>query len=454
MDIEYVTHASFKLDNGNKTLLVDPFYFFDEFLGSFICHFPPRELTPESLGRINYLYSSHIHPDHCHPQTLEKIRNQVEQVVLPNERNALVELYANAGFTSPRILKNGETISIDDGINITAYWDGTVDTALVVEMDGCTILHQNDCRLSPSTLKTIASRHKIDFAFLLYTSAQSLFPFILDRPRDELEALAQEREMGLLNYQVSCVEILKPRVVVPYSMTMTYSQESRMYVNSLWRFTPHTFCDALRERCPNINCIVMHPGDQIKFEHGQYEPVTKGRTKEYWGYSKEEYINNVSEYLSLNRDRLPQFQFGYAATSTSLLDVQMTNSVLYQPPQSIDNRIILLDVVGRESREALTIDFESQTVERGMPANASCIFLKITIPASLVEMLLKGEIDPFVALYTHEISFQLNNKTELEPEEEGMIYLDTMFFLFAKAPTHEIAETDGMRLARRGSPYL
>lgn len=454
MNIEYVTHASMKVDTGDDVLLLDPFYFFDDFMGSFMCHFPPRQLTPESFPKVDYLFSSHIHPDHCHANTLELIRDKIRQVLLPDERKGLVNLYKGLGYPEPRLLGKEEMVTLSDKLKLTTYWDGTVDTALVIEADGCTILHQNDCRLSPDTLRRIAERHEIDFAFLLYTSSQSLFPFILDRSVEERESLAEEREMGLLNYQVSCVEILKPKVVVPYSMTMTFTQEAGMQVNSLWRFTPHTFCDALTERCPDIHCLVMHPGDSIEVSGEGYELHTAGRTQDMWGKTRDEYVANVSKYLTENRNSLPDFIYGSAEDALVSLEKQVARKRAVAPPAGLNGKVVTLNIIGENSRQSLTLNVADRTIATGPNAVPADPYLVINVPAAVVEMLVNGDIDPFVALYTHQISFKLQNAQDLEPEQEGMIYLDTMFYLFAKTAIEEIAETDGMRKARRGSPYL
>jgi UDP-MurNAc hydroxylase len=86
MQIEYVTHASLLLRAGNFKLLKDPFYFFDPFVASFMCNFPPRDLKPSEFGTIDFVYSSHIHPDHSHPETLKKLKDSKRHVILPGER--------------------------------------------------------------------------------------------------------------------------------------------------------------------------------------------------------------------------------------------------------------------------------------------------------------------------------------------------------------------------------
>src|SRR4030095_9014393 len=106
MQIEYVTHASLLVRAGNFKLLTDPFYFFDPFVASFMCHFPPRDLKPSDFGTIDYLYSSHIHPDHSHPETLKRLKDSVRRFIFLDERPTLYERFRSLGFTGIKILEN------------------------------------------------------------------------------------------------------------------------------------------------------------------------------------------------------------------------------------------------------------------------------------------------------------------------------------------------------------
>src|SRR5262249_27104769 len=107
MQIEYVTHASLLVSAGNFKLLTDLFYFFDPFVASVMCHFPARELEPSDFGTIDYLYSSHIHPDRSHPETLKKLKDSVRHVILPGELVDLGERFRSLGFADINLLERG-----------------------------------------------------------------------------------------------------------------------------------------------------------------------------------------------------------------------------------------------------------------------------------------------------------------------------------------------------------
>jgi len=89
MRIEYVTHASLLLKSNGLSFLTDPFFFpeLDPVTAPCIRNFPPREIVPADFGRIDFLFSSHEHDDHCQRESLAALKDQVETAVIPAERS-------------------------------------------------------------------------------------------------------------------------------------------------------------------------------------------------------------------------------------------------------------------------------------------------------------------------------------------------------------------------------
>jgi UDP-MurNAc hydroxylase len=90
MQVEYVTHASLLVRTASATLLLDPFFGPGPEESFILTLFPPRDgqwFADDQV--IDYVFSSHVHPDHSHPETLATIRPRVRSVVLPGERPAL-----------------------------------------------------------------------------------------------------------------------------------------------------------------------------------------------------------------------------------------------------------------------------------------------------------------------------------------------------------------------------
>ncbi|XXF81240.1 MBL fold metallo-hydrolase [Myxococcaceae bacterium GXIMD 01537] len=443
MKIEYVTHASLLLRSGGLSLLTDPFFQFDPWDAGTLFHFPPRELDLSALGRLDYVYSSHIHPDHSHPGTLRRLLAQIGTVLLPAEHPALVERYRALGFDNLVLLPNGETVKLRDGLEVTSFWDGRVDTVLVVRMGDTVVLHENDCWLRLETVQRIAERFSIDYAFMLYTATQDLFPLLLSRPEEELVRLAREREERSFAYQLGCIDLLKPKVVVPYSMTMTYFQPDQLRLNGYGRMLPSTFRQRLAAERPGLRCEVMQPGDVIDAVSGA---IARERPENLWGDDLDAYLHNVEVHARTHRARAPVFDPGEVVECVAPLK-QWLRERLASPapwPAQVQGKVLALHVVGRSSSATYLVDLGPRRLmdagpgwRQWLPA-AKRPVLEISLPASTLRYFLDKVYDPFSLLFTYRVTFQTDASLCLAPREEVNLSIDTMMALFAPDASEDV----------------
>lgn len=429
MRIEYVTHASLWIQEGGVTLLTDPFFFLEPLSASLIDHFPPREIDPSAFGHIRYVYSSHIHPDHCHPPTLARLKERIKTVVLPAERPELEQRYRNLGYANIVLLNNGESRLLEDGFEVTSFWSDPVDSALVVRTKDVTILHQNDCFLNQETLKEIASRFSIDCLFLLYTQAQNIFPLLLDRPDPELEALTRQKEDWSFSYNLGVLDCLRPRIVVPYSMTITYIQPDQIRLNGYGRLTPVTFSERLRKSRPDVFCLILQPGDAIDLPSAM---VRRCREENFWGNNLDEYLENVGRHAASLTGRTCQWRLGDPQVCHASLFRSLQSRARKQVPSWLENQTLVLHVVGdsADAKISYEIDFASRLVRivepQAHPARVS--ILEVTVPAVLVQGLLEGDYDPYTLLSSYKIGFK--GGQPLDPESELIQGVKAMSWLF------------------------
>jgi hypothetical protein len=159
----------------------------------------------------------------------------------------LEESFRSLGFTEITLLENGIPSRLEDDFEVTSYWSDPTDTSLVVKVGDVSLLHGNDCLLDLTTLKNIADRYHINYAFLNSTSVQYIHPMLLPRPDEELKELSRIREDHFFRYQMMVINTLNPDTVIPYSMTMTYYLPDQVKFNGYERLIPPTFCERLRK---------------------------------------------------------------------------------------------------------------------------------------------------------------------------------------------------------------
>lgn len=440
MEIEYVTHASLMVRSEAFRLLTDPFYFFDDGVRDVMCHFPPRPLHEEDFGRLDFVYSSHVHPDHSHPATLSRLRDRIDTVLLPAERPELETRYRDLGFRDVVLLESGKTLQLRDGLGVTSFWDGPVDSVLVVEGEGRTLLHQNDCRLKMRTVAEMAERFRIDYAFLNYTWIQDPYPLLLPRPDEELTRLVEQKERDCLAYQLGCVDLLAPRIVVPYSMTMTYFQPDQIHLNGYGRMTPPIFAKRLRERRGKVECWTLQPGDVIDTESDR---VRRFRVENLWGDDLDEYLRNVAHYSQSHREQLPPFVLGDADACDATLKAHFVERLRLPFLPFLAGRRVGLRVVGDRGERRYALDLrqrEIQELHEPVSGENGSEYLRITIPASTLLAILERAYDPFSALFSYRIRFQLRGAHDLPGQDEVWMYILSLISLFRPDLQEEVME--------------
>lgn len=425
MRLEYVTHASLFLKAEKATLLTDPFFFFDRVLKAFLCHYPPRKLSPAHFGRIDYVYCSHIHDDHCHRHTLKRLKKQIGTLLLPAGKRELILRMQSLGFKKIVLLENEKPVKLKEGFEVTSYHDRNgVDTALVVKNNGVTVLHQNDCALDLPTFRRMAGAHRIDYAFFPFTLHQDLYPLLLSRPKEELLRLAVAKEEAFLEYPFECLKILKPRWVIPYAYTATYTNEDQGDLNGMGKTLPTVFRDKLKTRLPDQPCRVLQPGDMIDTDA---DTVTPYREENLWGKNLEEHLVLSGRYAAECRKKGPPLDFGGIQKMEKRLIAFMKKRLSEPLPKEFAGQVIALHVHDNKGQKTFYVDSGRKTF--GTESDAFP-FMEITIPALYLDELIKGDYDRFMILYTYRVRFKLNIYLGLDPAQECHFYIRAFLALF------------------------
>ena len=70
MKIRYLKSACVSVETNNVKILMDPWLVDGEYYGSWY-HYPKLEYDKEFFDNFDYIYVSHIHPDHFSKKTFE-----------------------------------------------------------------------------------------------------------------------------------------------------------------------------------------------------------------------------------------------------------------------------------------------------------------------------------------------------------------------------------------------
>jgi len=425
MKITYLQHASLQLKSRRTSLVVDPYYFLSPLEASISRFYPPHAVTADSLGPLDYVYCSHIHADHAHPRTLTRLKPQIRTLLLPAEKPALERLARALGFGDVVLLQDGVRTHLHERLAVTSHaHDNDVDTALVVEMDGTTVLHANDCVLSRAQMEHIRATTPVDYAFLPHSAVQDLYPLILPRPLAEQRALATTAELEQQGYLVDSAAALRPRVVVPYSYTVTYLNEDQRDFNSVGRTMPHQFVEAVRAQVPDQVCWVMAPGDVIDSRAG----TVRLKSDNPYGRTVEEFRRRVDAFANSEAGQCTRVDFGDAQECDSLLQHHFRKERLWwKPLPALRGEVVGIHVLGEHNRRSHYFDFGTRTLSAEPPRPPQ---LEITVPAPYLAVILRKEEDAYMGLYTRRIQFKMAGAPLHNARLEATFYEQAFVFLF------------------------
>ena len=305
------------------TVLTDPWLTDGEYYGSWY-HYPPfGKANLESL-EYDFIYVSHIHPDHLSEKTFKSLPYKKPVLVHNYESKFVKRKLEVLGFQviecdngKPYIFNNGGSITIyaaDNcnpeicgkfmgcGVVENKFGSTQIDSLALFRIGDNTILNTNDCpfELAAQTIK-VNKLDKLDVDLMLvgYAGAGP-YPqcFIFDSEDEKMKA-AKAKEQQFLKQAVEYINLVKPTHFAPFAGT--YTLGSRLAKLTKYRGVPSVLYateflnQAVKQASKGIH---LEQFDTYDCESGV---VTKSR-KEY-GLSRESYVEKISkEALDYDND--------------------------------------------------------------------------------------------------------------------------------------------------------
>jgi UDP-MurNAc hydroxylase len=211
-----------------ETLLADPWLVDGAFEGSWF-HVENTETDSRKLSTADYVYISHLHPDHCDEKTLSVFPRETKMVILDHGPNYLHRKLMAMGFFNFIHIKDKETKQVGDfEITMFAPFAGNVfyeaelgnllDSAMLIKADGQSILNTNDNRPTVEAARELERRYgPLDIAQLNYNAAGP-YPACFTNLSEAEKFSESERLIGRnLRAMLQVAEALKPKRVMPFA---------------------------------------------------------------------------------------------------------------------------------------------------------------------------------------------------------------------------------------------
>ena len=257
-----------RIDTGAGSILCDPWVNPAYFASWF--PFPDNsQLDWASLGKVDYLYVSHLHRDHFDAAHLRQYIAKTATVLLPEyPTSQLEDELRELGFT--RFIKtvSNEVVELDGGLKImiqalTSPTDGPIgDSSLWVEYDGLRPLNKNDAR--PSDLSVFAELGHVH-AHLLQFSGAIWYPMVYELPEAAKTAFGKQKRDRQFDRTWRYIDDLKASRVFPIAGPPCFLDEELWQFNDIHGDEGNIFPDqsvflAEYRKIGRDNGVVLLPG--------------------------------------------------------------------------------------------------------------------------------------------------------------------------------------------------
>lgn len=239
--IQHLQSATQLVTLSGVSILTDPWLTDGEYYGSWY-HVPkfPEPLIDEL--KYDFIYVSHIHPDHCSQDTFAKL-DPSKKVLIPKFQSSFLKRKIEAfGFTVEE-LQHAKPKKLFNDLQITIYladncnpelcgryfgcaisptqMSPNIDSLALIESHKYRILNTNDCpyELAKHTIKENNLDDNIDFLSVGYAGAGP-YPQCFEFPTlKQQEAAAAQKEKQFIKMAANFIDLIKPRYFAPFAGT-------------------------------------------------------------------------------------------------------------------------------------------------------------------------------------------------------------------------------------------
>ena len=232
MKIHFVGHACIVAECADTSILMDPWLFGKIFNDSWSL-LPEPKFDPAMLDKVDYIWLSHEHPDHCHFPTLDSFpaafKARVTVLFQDRDYAKVFGALRKLGYQRFKRLPHRVVVPLSDKPDATkvyCYHAGLMDSALAVLGQWQVIFNANDARISVGECKGIlADIGHVDvllnqFSLAAYAGFEPHEKYLPQRAKQILENVS------------SVHRALDAKVTIPFASFIYFSSLDNKYVNN------------------------------------------------------------------------------------------------------------------------------------------------------------------------------------------------------------------------------
>lgn len=225
ISVRYIYSACIVTTTKDVKILNDPWFTDGIYDGSWF-HYPVPKDPIRSIGDVDLIYISHIHPDHYDPEFLGKyfaVYGMKQLIIADHAPNYLAGKMRADGF-NPTILKEAMKIG-STTIKIIPHCTGSIadiDSAIIVkyfdgEREHC-VANANDVIFEDNMTRAMAQEARgCDVLLCGYTGAGPFPQTYFDIDDPILPIKAEEKKLAFFERYRNLISALQPKVTIPFA---------------------------------------------------------------------------------------------------------------------------------------------------------------------------------------------------------------------------------------------
>jgi len=363
MKLTYLQSASVLIEDSGVKILCDPWFIDGAYFGSWAIY-PPINFKPEDFNDVDYIYISHIHPDHFHIPTLERMNKDIPIIILNYLEKFLKNNIERLGFKVTE-LDHNKRIHLNNNLYINILAADNCNPELCSKFIGCGLMEKkfgatwidsmcvidnceevlvntNDCpfELARHPSSTIKKNYgDVNMLLVGYTGAGP-YPQCFDLTEKEKKIEADKKLKQFLTMGESFISLLEPNYFMPFAGR--YTLAGRNYTLNDLRGVAELdeafdyFTSSSKIAHSKSKCIILNPMSSFHIASGKatetYHRIDYKAKKKYlqtvlskvkYDYEQERVpsYEELSELISKSFERLEnkRRQISYSSEFTAFV---------------------------------------------------------------------------------------------------------------------------------------
>ena len=214
--LRWLNHACTLISNENLSIVTDPWLKGPAFLTGWWLDKPSPSDSIELVQNADYIYISHNHPDHLHPETLSLVDKNKKIIVGNFSSNSTEKYLKSLGFKNIYSLEFNEIYEIGEDFQVSVLKSGDFrdDSGLYLNIEGIETLLTVDSNF----LNSYILPKNIDLLLTSFAGGASGFPLCYDNySLEEKNKINKRSKLAIRASVLGYLNSTLPKNYMPYA---------------------------------------------------------------------------------------------------------------------------------------------------------------------------------------------------------------------------------------------